>query len=191
MPPMISPERREEIIGGIVRTLARVHAGPVDASALDIEVRKHIALLEDVSPKFFARASIQATRKDAEKIGRTIITLQNQIRNATPELRLRMKLDLPNDREKELISWLDELRSLCQTGVDRTDQVIRNCVSTAFTFMVWCTAKVPTSGSARSPFREIASDLYEIITGEADCDLKRPCDDMIRPWRDLTPIEPT
>jgi len=190
MPMAINPERREEIISGIIRTLAEVHAGPADAVALEAEVRKSISLLEELSPKFFARAAMQTTRADAAKIARTITTLQNQIRNATPELRLRMKLDVgQNDRESELISWLDDLRSLCQTGVDRTDQVKRSCVSMAFTFMVWCTAKVPTSGSARSPFREIASDLYEIVTGEAGQDFKRACDDLIRPWHDLTPTE--
>jgi hypothetical protein len=82
---MVSSERREEIIAGIVGRLTKMHAGPVDVPALDAKVRETIATLEDVSPKFLARAAIQATHDDAEKIIRTITTLQNQIRNASPE----------------------------------------------------------------------------------------------------------
>jgi hypothetical protein len=41
-------------------------------------------------------------------------------------------------------------------------------------------SRVKISGTQDGPFRAIASLLYEAITGEADLDLKRACDSVLR-----------
>jgi hypothetical protein len=82
-----------------------------------------------------------------------------------------------------LLSALADVREACETGAANQpaeDQVKIWCARIAHTLMFRLSAEKPTSGSPRSTYRLLASLLYEVLTGEAERDLKRACDDHLR-----------
>jgi hypothetical protein len=67
--------------------------------------------------------------------------------------------------------------------VPRYDQAKRGCAGLAISLMDDFSTKLPTSVTARSPYRAIASLLFEAVTGQQGADLRRPCQTVLRSWR--------
>ncbi|MGJ5120954.1 hypothetical protein [Bradyrhizobium oligotrophicum] len=160
-----------------------------------IEIRSHlnragayrvIRLLRRTAPEFFTRDAIVKTRDDARLIKKAAVRLTDLAAQATlsPELRLRLAPE-----EERLRTVIRAVCKICDEADrdQRDDQVKIWCAEIAFTLLVRFSDKPPTSGSARSPFRVIASLLYEIVTGEAGHDLRRACADELDKMRILRP----
>lgn len=185
----VRTQRREEIIQEIICILAGVHAGPVDKAKLGAAVRQRVTNLEHNSRKFFERSAIQSTTDKAKKLASAIDKLQKQIKTATPELQARMEFDF---RKPDFIPSLDELYKVCVTAIKnspKSDKVKECSAREAFALVADCTAKVPTSGSANSPFRATASLLYTILVGDRRggrvWDLRRACNEILAPWHNM------
>jgi hypothetical protein len=65
----------------------------------------------------------------------------------------------------------------------RHDQAKRICAELAIILMHDFSTKLPTSGTAKSPYRVIASLIFETVTGQHGADLRRPCETVLRSWR--------
>jgi hypothetical protein len=157
-----------------------------------------IRALRGASPEYFDRQAIRKTREDAREIIGALDHLEDLLRSATlgPELRLRLGLDtagmIPehaaNAPAWRLMTALNEVRDLCQQGdinQPAADQVRIWCARIAYSLMDRFSTEEATSGSADSPYRVLASLLYEVLTGEAERDLKRACDQHLREMRML------
>jgi hypothetical protein len=189
----ISSQRRQEIIQEIVGILAQIHDGPVDKAALERAVRKAADRLKVVSSDFFDRRAIRLVRDKARKLDQSISALEKQIRRAPPELRARIEFDF---RKPDFLSSLDDLSKVCRAAVEhapKTDKVKEWCARKAFELVFQCTGSMPTSGSAKSPFRETTSLFYTFLVGERldrrgnllNWDLKRACDAVLAPWHEI------
>lgn len=148
-------------------------------------VHEQIKLLTSVTPKFLDRTSIRQTRDGANKIASTIQKLQQQIKKASPELRLRMKLldDLPPQR---LHAALEHLQEICAGAVKNqptSDPRRQMCARLAIGLMIKFSAETPTAGR-KGQLREIASLFFEAVTGVEDTDFQRACREALREYRE-------
>jgi hypothetical protein len=193
--PAISAVRREEIIQRIVEILKP--EVPINRSAITTalgdKVRDTVARLES-STQYFSREAVRANRDGARQIISTIGTLKNQIRSAPRELHMRMRfID-----DAIYFAWLNQLSTSLKPAADNrdiSDKVKGHCAQIAFSLMIWCRPILPTNSSAQSPFREIASLLYEMLVGERPAvstgarkgqkrvwDLQIPCRKVLKDW---------
>ena len=84
-----------------------------------------------------------------------------ELGSASPEMRMRLKPTRPRVAE--------EMKSECDAAIQSTladgrrDQVKEWCARSAFGLIVKYSNLPPTSGSTDSPYRHIASLLYEIV----------------------------
>lgn len=155
-----------------------------------------IRSLRRASPEYFDREAIRRTRDAARTIVGLIDRVEEELRSESlaPELRLRLALDAEaesaaNSPGRRLLIALNEVRELCQAGDENqpsTDQVRIWCARIAYSLMFRFSDEDITSGSPDSTYRAIAGFLYEVLTGEADRDLKRACDDHLRTMRSIT-----
>src|SRR5262249_13241968 len=124
-------------------------------------VQKEIELLRDALPDFATRDAVVATRQSARRIAAAIDRVKAEIKRTSPEMRLRLKLDVPNR-----LAALDEMKAECDAAVrsavteGRKNQVKEWCARRACGLIIRFSKQKPTSGSPESPFRLIASLLY-------------------------------
>jgi hypothetical protein len=156
------------------------------------EIRSHLTrngmcgvvrLLRRTTPEYLERSAIQKTRDDADAIAKSAAKLCEQLERATlaPEMQLRL------EPEKDaLLRGLRAVQEICEQADQnqpRTDQVLTWSARIAFTLLFRFSDKMPTSGSAQSPYRVVASLLYEVLTGEHGHDLRRACDEHLKEMR--------
>lgn len=154
-----------------------------------------IRALRRASPEHFNREAIRKTRDDARSIAGLIDRIEDALTSESlaPELRLRLSLNAEADRAtnspgRRLLMVLNEVRALCQAGEENqpsADQVRIWCARTAYSLMFKFSEEHITSGSPDSAYRAIAGFLYEVLTGEANRDLKRACDDHLQAMRGI------
>jgi hypothetical protein len=156
------------------------------------EIRSHLTrngmcaivrLLRRTTPEFLERNAIQKVRDDADSISKLATKLSELLERSTlaPEMRLRL------EPEKDaLLRGLRAVREICEQADQnqpRTDQVLAWCARIAFTLLFRFSDQTPTSGSVQSPYRVVASLLYEVLTGEHGHDLRRACDEHLKGMR--------
>ena len=155
------------------------------------EIRSHLSrngmcgvvrLLRRTTPEYLERNAIQKTRDDAEAIAKSAAKLSKLLERATlaPEMRLRL------EPEKDaLLSGLRAVQEICEQADQNQprDQVLTWSASIAFTLLFRFSDQTPTSGSAQSPYRVVASLLYEVLTGEHGHDLRRACGEHLKQMR--------
>jgi hypothetical protein len=154
-----------------------------------------IRTLRCAAPDYLDRNSIRKTRDDARTILRSIAELKGHVQRSTlsPELKFRLGLDaagssseIANMPVPRLLKTLQIISEICEAADQNQpseDPVKVWCAKVAHTLMFDFSDEKPSSGSPRSSYRIIAGLLYEILTGEADRDLKRACDDHLRAIR--------
>jgi hypothetical protein len=161
---------------------------------LDIlrEIRTHLTrngmcsivrALRRATPEYLERGAIDKTRDEAREIAGLAKKMGALLTRSTiaPELRLRMQLEM-----ESLLASLEAVRHQCleaEKNQPGSDQILLWCARIAFTLVFRFSDKMPTSGSARSPYRVVASLLYEVTTGEQGHDLKRACDAHLKAMR--------
>ncbi len=101
----------------------------------------------------------------------------------------------PDERKQELLQIADgvlaflavlrKVQQRCNVLLlpGRQDVLKRACASLAHTQFLGFSIKRPTSGSANSPYRLVASLIFEAISGQQGADLKRGCDVTLRECR--------
>jgi hypothetical protein len=153
-------------------------------------VGTQIEHLRKVNPEFFSRAAVRNTRDEARLLLRAIKIFEGRIAQATPELRVRLKLDLQQEEfgTQRLFRELKHLRDECNAavqGASGTNQLKEQCARTAISLIVMYSDRKPHSGSAESAYRKIAGLLYEAVTDKPPGrdNLKRPCDAVLREYR--------
>jgi len=187
------PQRRYRKILIEVRALLGLRAGGDRSFQQACGI---IRALRRAAPEHLDREAIRKTRDQA----RTIVGLIDRLEKAltsdglTAELHLRLALEAQsgsttNGPAQRLFVALDEVRQLCQAGDENqpaADQVRLWCARIAYSLMSRFSEQEITSGSPDSTYRAIAGLLYEVLTGEADRDLKRACDDHLQGMRSIT-----
>ncbi|GGI23771.1 hypothetical protein [Bradyrhizobium guangdongense] len=149
-------------------------------------VQREIDRLRELAPDYFSRSAIQNTRQQAREIVAAIdqLTLLLSAKTLSPELRLRLGLDLPSPRA---LDALHEVRRLCQAADDDqpgADQVKFWCVTVALNLMLRFSQKRPTAGSIKTPFCAIAGLLYQSVTGDEE-NLRSICQAVLRPYQEI------
>ncbi|WP_334406618.1 hypothetical protein [Bradyrhizobium sp. AZCC 2289] len=155
-----------------------------------------IRALRRAGPEYFDREAIRKTRDDARTIIDLIDRLDETLRSEAlaPEIRLRLALEKAPDANTakapadRLLIALSDVRELCRAGEENqpsADQVRIWCARIAYSLLDRFSEETPASGSPRSPYRVLAALLYEVLTGDADHDLKRACDEHLRGMRTL------
>lgn len=157
------------------------------------EIRSHLAggdgmcsiirALRLATPEYLERAAIDKTRDEAREIAGLAERMGALLTRSTiaPELRLRMQPEM-----ESLLASLEAVRHQCleaEKNQPSSDQVLLWCASTAFSLVFRFSDKMPTSGSARSPYRVVASLLYEVVAGKQGHDLRRACDAHLKAMR--------
>ena len=165
------------------------------AAELSTIVRGCIDRLRQTVPDYFSRDAIRKTRDEARDIAAAIdrVTELLSAKTISPELRLRLGMDTPltgdpseiiNLPVPRLLDALHTVRVRCQAGADNQpngDQVKLWCVRSALNLMLRFSKNNPSAGSAKSPYCIIASGLYESVTGGKELQLRRICQDVLRP----------
>jgi hypothetical protein len=149
-------------------------------------VAQDINLLREVSEDHFSREAIRKTRDDARALKDEIERLEQMLRCASPELQLRLKLNPVPGWQNPLFAELAAARQECDravAGAPQTDEVKKWCARTAFRTIRKFSLHEPT-GTNEGPFRVITGHFYEAVTGKAEQDLKRACDDHLRRVRE-------
>jgi hypothetical protein len=156
------------------------------------EIRSHLTrngmcsivrALRRATPEYLERGAIGKTRDQAREIAGLAERMCALLTRSTiaPELRLRMQPEM-----ESLLASLEAVRHQCleaEKNQPSGDQVLLWCASTAFSLVLQFSDKMPTSGSARSPYRVVASLLYEVVTGEHGHDLRRACNAHLKAMR--------
>jgi hypothetical protein len=185
----------------------RKRAGEIEAkSAAEVQaqvtekVRNEIVRLRALVPDFYGRGAIQKTREDARDIMESIDDLREKIsvNVLSPELLLRLGLhpsiigsaeDIKNGPVPRLLDALEAVRGICRAAEKNqpgADQVKLWCVRVALRLMLQFSTKRPSAGSVDSSYCAIASLLYRGVTGKRS-ELRRVCQDVLRPYRGLLP----
>lgn len=151
-------------------------------------VQREIDRLRELVPNYFSRNAIQKTRYDAREVIAAVDHLTGLLsaKTISPELRLRLGLDLPEPR---VLDALNEVRALCLAADENqpsADQIKFWCVSVALSLMLRFSQKRPTAGSVKTPFCAIAGLLYQSVTGEEE-NLRSICQTVLRPYQALLP----
>jgi hypothetical protein len=154
-------------------------------------VSEQVRFLQDVFPSFYSREAIKKTRADAKLLCADIKRIEGRIARASPELRMRLKLVMP-PHQSETVSHIHPLlrelaiaRQECSAAIEHAtakDRYKEWCARIAWHLVRRFSEREPGS-SDNSPFRKITGLLYQVATGEADRDLKRACDNMLRAAR--------
>jgi hypothetical protein len=189
-----APRLRQIETGEIVqKSEADVHAEALEAVRSDIEQFRTVSV-----PDFFGREAIRKTRDDARAIIKAVnhLTGLMEAKTLAPALRLRLgdhdKLrgtpaDIANMPVPRLLDALQEVRDVCQAADEnqpQADQVKHWCARIALRLMLRFSEDDPTAGSARSPYCMISSVLYQVVTGKEGLELRRICQDVLKPYHD-------
>jgi hypothetical protein len=154
--------------------------GPHSSEKIHRYVHEQVTILRDEGKEHYTRESRDRTRFHAEEVLHTAIKLKKQVEDAiehSAEMRARLRV-LP-DGKSGLLNWLDvackESEAAIRQAGDRHHFFKAKCVTVALDFILRFSETRPTSYEG-SNFRRIASLVYEAVSSEADCDLKRMCD---------------
>jgi hypothetical protein len=134
---------------------------------IECAVAQDIDLLRDVSQGHFSRSAIRKTRDDARTLKEEIKRIERLLRDASPEMKLRLKLN-PVGWQNPLLVELAAARKECDRAVvaaPATNEIKKWCARVAF---------------RQGPFRCVTRCLYYAVTGKEGKDLKRACDDHLR-----------
>jgi hypothetical protein len=139
--------------------------------------------LRRATPEFFERRAIQKTSDDALAIAKSAEKLSALLERATlsPEMQLRLEPE-----KGALLRGLRAVQEICEMADQNqpsTDPILLWCASVAFTLLFQFSDKMPTSGSALSPYRVVVSLLYEVLTGKPNHDLRRACGEYLKATR--------
>ncbi|SRR5258706_1007986 len=150
-----------------------------------------IRILRRAAPDYLTRVAIRKTRYDSRAIAKSVVQLEEQVKQSTlsPELVFR----LGPERER-LLDALRAVKRVCEEAEQNKppdDQVRTWCAKIAHTLIVRFSEDRPSSGSALSHHRIVAGLLYEILTGESGRDLKRACDEELRKIRQALRLAPS
>ena len=66
---------------------------------------------------------------------------------------------------------------------NRRDWIKKFSAETTCNFFFFYSDKAPTSGRAESPMRIVAALVYEYLTGKAEQDLERSCEEALHKFR--------
>lgn len=151
-------------------------------------VEREIDRLRELVPDYFSRNAIQKTRYDAREVIAAIDHLTGLLlaQTISPELRLRLGLDLPAPK---VLGALNEVRALCHAADENqpgADQVKFWCASIALNLMLRFSQKRPSAGSVETPFCTIAGLLYQSVTGDEE-NLRSICQSVLKPYQPLLP----
>jgi len=166
------PPARHDLVSAIATRLKPWHECWQDRDVLQA-VGKQLRALQAAAPEFLSREAVRKTRASARKILAATMKIEGELA-ALPELRLRLK-------SPQKIELLEEIKRECRAavkgtlGAGRRDQIKEWCARSAFALVVRFSKHRPTSSSADSPYRHIASLLYEAVTGRRDKDFERVC----------------
>jgi hypothetical protein len=186
---------KDALVASIVAELKPFRALPHD------EIDKHLRKSLDESRWMLARMDRSAIRKNnahIERLQRTIRRLVDQIPKAPAPVRVSAfsgtQLRAIYGRKPSVIRvsssercFLAELKevdqrlSAAKIGA-RRDPVKQMSASIAREFFLSYSEKLPSS-SSNSPFRVVASLVYEYWTGKAEQDLERSCEGALRTIR--------
>jgi hypothetical protein len=167
---------------------------------ISTSVREAITTLRQTVPDYFSRYAIRKTGDDACDIAASIdrVTELLSAKTISPELRLRLGLDIPltgdpseitNMPVPRLLDALHAVRELCQAAADNqpgADQVKLWCVRTALRLVLEFSKEAPSAGSEDTSYCRIAGWLYERVTGK-DGVPRSICQDVLRGYRPLLP----
>jgi hypothetical protein len=148
---------------------------------IECAVAQDIDLLRDVSQGHFSRSAIRKTRDDARTLKEEIKRIERLLRDASPEMKLRLKLN-PVGWQNPLLVELAAARKECDRAVvaaPATNEIKKWCARVAFRVVRKFSQHEPT-GTDQGPFRCVTRCLYEAVTGKEGKDLKRACDDHLR-----------
>jgi hypothetical protein len=151
-------------------------------------VHRQINFLLGVIPHFYDRDAIIKTRENARDLIGAIDELERKLLDASLELRMRLKLDLPSDIATDIFgefqfrycrpALFDELNSVrreCDIAIEqslksgRKDQVKRWCVKSGGLLILRYSKSKPTY-SDDSKFPRITGYIYEIVKPNHDPD---------------------
>jgi hypothetical protein len=159
-------------------------------SAIRIDVAKQADLLRGVATDFLHRNAKVTTRLNAIDINKTIAKLRRQLRQASPELQMRL---IPTHRPK-LFHELAEIERECERAIKtskdergRKNEIKQWCAVTAHKLIVKYSKNDPTSGSKNSPFRCVAGSLYSYCAQFNKInipDLERACEAVLKSFRE-------
>lgn len=189
-----APQRRQ-LASGFMEEKSEVEV----TAELSTVVRECIGRLRQTVPDYFSRDAIRKTRDEARDIDAAIdrVTELLSAKTISPELRLRLGMDTPRTGDPaeitnmpvpRLLDALHTVRVRCQAGADNqpnADQVKLWCVRSALNLVLRFSECRPSAGSAKSSYCVIASVLYESVTGEKELQLRRICQDVLRPYLPL------
>ena len=148
-------------------------------------IGERIRLLKSTVPEFFDRQAIRKTRDSARALKGAITKVQVALAKASPEMRLRLKLDVP-----QRTALLEDLKRECDAAIKstltagRANEVKQWCARSSIGLILKFSKRQPTS-TERSAYRNIASLLYETVTGEQEKDFERTCESVLRDYRPL------
>ena len=170
------------LIAAIVDALKPFGALPPD------EIDKRIRKTLDGSRWVLARMDRSAIRENNAHIARLRATIRrfvDQISKAPAPVRVSAFSGRPRPYPWGILTGLEEMdQRLSAAKVSaKRDPIKQFCAEMARDFFLFYSKKPPSS-SEDSPFRAVASLVYEYFTGKAEQDLERPCEAALRKIRD-------
>ena len=177
---------RAELVQTIVETLKPWRAG-IARKDIKSGISEQVDLLCNVIPEHFSRGAIQKTRDDACAVKTLILNLERKLNLASPELKMRLKIDSSPGWSPPLLVQLKTARDACEQAIAprRKNEIKEWSVRTAYRIIRKYSENEPT-GTDQGPFRVIAGLVYEIVTGTREKngkDLKRACDSHLKAIR--------
>lgn len=134
-----------------------------------------------------SRENIRNNRDHAIKLRDTISQLLRQISKAPKPVQVSMFSGMtsgPYAPQAFLVDLKNMERRLAGSDVNnKRDWIKKFSAETACNFFFFYSDKVPTSGGAASPMRIVAGLVYEYLTGLAERDLERSCEEALHKFR--------
>ena len=150
-------------------------------------VGEQIDLLRNVNSEIFSRTAVRNTRKGAKLLLTDIKAFEGRVADATPELRFRLGLDLPQVEfgTQRLLIELKHFKDECNAAIKAAsgrNQLKEWRARIAVSLIVRYSKRKPHSGSAESAYRKISGLLYKAVTGQPPGrdNLKRACDTVLK-----------
>lgn len=163
---------------------------PFRRSLTHDEIEKHIRKTLEGSRWVLDRddrAAIHKNNAYIERLRGTIRRLVDQLSKAPAPVQVSAFSGM--SRYGPYAGWgflteLEEMeqRLLVSKGNAKRDPIKHLCAQMARNFFLF-SEKLPSSSSKASPFRVVASLVYEYFTGKAEQDLERPCEAALRTIR--------
>jgi hypothetical protein len=176
---------RAELIQLIVQAIK-----PWNEAYSEADVKKGVTdslnLLCSTVPQNFSREAIKKTRQNARDVKAAAQQLERLLINATPEMKLWLKLDpVPASWRHPIFAELDSIKEQCsraEAAQTRENNIHDWCARFGYRIVLKFSKDEPT-GTDEGPYRKVTMYLYEAVTGEPDRDLRRACFDHLKQFR--------